>query len=249
MSKHMNAYDRLCLLSGNPLQRGHIKIHFPTIDEIVAMTYEAYNSMMVIFMTNMKDLYQGSGIPEELLNELNFLDVALRQEGEFQEIATRVVQTYFKQEVTDELFIGEAGLQIQGQPLTNELWDSIRFLILEANDLNAESEVEPAFTNEKAKEIWLKQKKAEEMRNKVKNKGGETFEDLLCDIISSVCSKSHSVTYLNVGALNVFQLKDHLGKLIEIEAYDLNMMFAAHGAEIKDNKHWSESKSDTNGGK
>lgn len=255
MNEHMTPYDRLCILNGSSLTRGGIEIHYPTINEIVAMSYEAYNSMMVIFMTDIKEFFKDSNIPEEELEDITFIDVVLRQESDFKEPAMLVLKTYFNQDFSESIFLNEdgemqaIGITIQGQPLTSELWESIRLLVLEMNDLNTASEVEPVFTHPKAKEIWEKQKKAEEARNKAKNGGGQTFEDVLCDIISAVCSKSHTITYSNVGDLNVYQLKDHLGKLIEIEAYDLNMMFAAHGAEIKDNKHWSESKSDTTGGK
>lgn len=255
MSEHMTSYDRLCILNGSPLTRGHIKLHYPNINQIVEMSYEAYNSMMVIFMQDIKEFFKNSGIPEEELTDVTFLDVMLRQESEFKQPAILVLETYFKETFSEKIFFDDdgnlltQGLIIQGQPLTSELWESIRQLILEMNDLKATSEVEPVFTNPKAKEIWEKQKKAEEARNKAKNGGTQTFEDVLGDIISSVCSKSHTITYSNVGDLNVYQLKDHLAKLIEIEAYDLNMMFAAHGAEIKDNKHWSESKPDTTGGK
>lgn len=246
---YMNAHDKLCLLSGNPLTRSHIKIYPPTINEVIEMSYETYNSMMVIFMTDTTEFYKDSGLPVEILSELTFIDLMLRQESEFREPAIRVLNTYFKEELTEATFLESQGIVIQGQPLTSETWEDIRFLVLEMNDLKTASEVEPVFTNAKAKEIWEKQRKAEEARNKANNVGTQTFEDVLSDIISSVCSKSHTITYLNVGDLNVYQLKDHLAKLIEIEAYDLNMMFAAHGAEIKDNKHWSESKSDTTGGK
>ena len=246
---YMNAHDRLCLLNGAPLRRGRIKIYPPTIDEIVEISYDAYNTMMVIFMTDTREFYKDSGLPIEVLSELTFLDLMLRQDSEFKDHAINVLNVYFKQEFTEDMFLESSGVLIQGQPLTSETWEDIRFLVMEMNDLKNTNEVEPVFTNAKAKEIWEKQRKAEEARNRAKNAGAQTFEDMLCEIISSVCSKSHTVTYSNVGDLNIYQLKDHLAKLIEIEAYNLNMMFAAHGAEIKDNKHWSEPSTDTTGGK
>lgn len=238
---YMTPQDKLCLLNGSPLKRGKIKLYPPTINDIVDIGYGAYNSMMVIFMTDTRELYRDSGLSVEVLSELTFIDLVLRQDNELKEAALNVLNTYFKQDLSDDMFLESSGIKIQGQPLDSERWEDIRFLVMEMNDLKTASEVEPVFTNAKAKEIWEKQKKAEEARNQAKNNGVQTFEDMLCGVISSVCSKSHTVTYENVGKLNIYQLKDHLSKLIEIEAYNLNMMFAAHGAEIKDNKHWTES--------
>lgn len=241
---YMTPQDKLCLLNGSPLKRGHLSIYPPTINELVEMTYESHSAMMVIFMTDIHDFYKDANIPAEELSELTFIDLMLRQESEFKEAAINALKTYFRQDFSNDILLDPYGVMIQGQPLTSERWEDIRFLIMEMNDLKTTSEVEPVFTNAKAKEIWMKQKKAEEARKKSASQGANSFEDMLCGLISSVCSKSNTVTYLNVGELNIHQLNDHLSKLIEIEAYDLNMMFAAHGAEIKDNKHWTESQSE-----
>jgi hypothetical protein len=215
-------------------------VRLPTVGELSQFEPGELNRITAIFLSSPEEIFEGQDISKEEVAEAVMPFIILQSDNELYGACIKMLETFFGETFDREKNLSEDYLLIDGRPLTRASWDAIRLMVSEINDWAVTKEVEPEFTSEKAREIWLKQQKAKEIRNKMNAKNADSFESVVYDMISAICSKSHSVNHQNVSGLNIVQLRDHLTKLIEIEVYELNMMFAAHGADIKDNEHWSQ---------
>lgn len=231
--------DRLRFLMGDKTEIDGFEIRLPTVSEIAELEPGMLNRVTAIFLSSPEEMFEGSHLTEEQLSEAVMIYIVLSSPNELYEAGIHLLRLFLGVDFEREKHFSEDYLLIDGRPLTRASWDAIRSLVTEINDWAVAKEVEPEFTNEKAREIWLKQQKMNEIRASLNKKNSDSFESVIYDMISAVCSKSHSVNHSNVSSLNIVQLKDHLTKLIEIEVYELNMMFAAHGADVKENDHWT----------
>lgn len=231
--------DRLRFLMGRPTEVDGFEVRLPTVGQISEMEPGLLNKITAIFLTTPEDLFEGQDVPQEMIDTAVMPYIVLLNENELTEGCVKLLDVFFGVMFDPEQNLSDDYLLIDGRPLTRKSWDAIRLLVSEINDWAVAKEVVPEFTSEKAKEIWEKQQKAKQLRAKMEKNNAESFESVVFDMVSAVCSKSHSVNHSNVSELNILQLRDHLTKLIEIEVYELNMMFAAHGADIKENEHWS----------
>lgn len=231
--------DRLRFLMGRPTEVDGFEVRLPSVGEISELQPGMLNRVTAIFLASPEDMFADSSLTKEQLDEAVMPYVVLSSPNELYEAGVYLLKLFFGVDFLREEHFSEDYLLIDGRPLTRASWDAIRSLITEINDWVAAKEVEPEFASEKAREIWLKQQKANAIRAKMNKKDADSFESVVYDMVSAVCSKSHSVNHSNVHRLNIVQLRDHITKLIEIEVYELNMMFAAHGADIKDNEHWT----------
>lgn len=232
--------DRLRFLIGKETVYDGFSIRLPTVEEISSLEEGELNRITAIFLSSPEEIFEGQDVSKEEIANAVMPFVILQGDNELYAACIKMLEVFFGEKFDREKNLSDDFLLIDGQPLTRASWDAIRLMISEINDWAVTKEVEPEFTSEKAKEIWMKQQKAKEIRNKLNAKNAESFESVVYDMISAICSKSHSVNHQNVSGLNIVQLRDHLTKLIEIEVYELNMMFAAHGADIKNNEHWSQ---------
>ncbi|TCI26771.1 hypothetical protein EVJ32_05180 [Exiguobacterium sp. SH5S4] len=232
--------DRLRFLMGKPTDYDGFMVRLPTVAELAQLEPGELNRITAIFLSSPEEIFEGQDVPEEEVASAVMPFIILQSNNELYGACIKMLETFFGTTFDRETSLSEDYLLIDGRPLTREAWDAIRTLVTEINDWAVAKEVEPEFTSDKAREIWMKQQKANAIRAKMNKKDAESFESVVYDMVSAICSKSHSVNHQNVSELNIVQLRDHLTKLIEIEVYELNMMFAAHGADIKDNEHWSQ---------
>lgn len=214
-------------------------ISLPSVGQIAELEPGMLNRITAIFLSSPEELFDGQDFPEEILKQAVMPFIVLRGDNDLYPACIKMLELFFGISFNPEENLSEDYLLIDGRPLLRDSWEAISLLITEINDWAVAKEVVPEFTSEKAKEIWEKQQKANKIRADMNKKNADSFESVVFDMVSAVCSKSHSVNHSNVAKLNIVQLRDHLTKLIEIEVYELNMMFAAHGADIKDNEHWT----------
>ena len=231
--------DRLRFLMGRPTEVDNFEVRLPTVGEISSLEPGMLNRITAIFLTDPEELFKGQNVEQELIDTAVMPYIVLLNHNELFEGCIHLLRLFFNVQFDPEVNMSDDYLLIEGRPLTRQSWDAIRSMISEINDWAVAKEVVPEFVNDKAREIWEKQQKMKKIRSNIEKKNADSFESVVYDMISAVCSKSHSVNHSNVSGLNIVQLRDHLTKLIEIEVYELNMMFAAHGADIKDNDHWT----------
>lgn len=231
--------DRLRFLMGKSTEIDGFEVRLPTVGEISSLEPGMLNRITAIFLTDPEELFKGQNVEQELIDTAVMPYIVLLNHNELFEGCIHLLRLFFNVQFDPKVNMSDDYLLIEGRPLTRKSWDAIRSMISEINDWAVAKEVVPEFVNDKAREIWEKQQKAKKIRAGMSKGDADSFESVVYDMISAVCSKSHSVNHNNVSELNIVQLRDHLTKLIEIEVYELNMMFAAHGADIKDNEHWT----------
>lgn len=130
-------------------------------------------------------------------------------------------------------------------PIDFEIFEALQYIVKKQNFIGRKEEEKkiPNPANEKARQILEKQRRGQEMINKVKGDNSEESEIEFGDLIASLAAKGNGLNILNIWNLNYYAFNDQLERLKMIEEYENGCQSILAGADSKkvNLKYWIRS--------
>lgn len=204
------------------------------IFEDLDIYYSYLNFIVVSIEDYLKSIKQEELISGFKQHGLTMLDICTNNEEEKQWLIDALSYFFVGEVYFDSGFILKS--PDQECLITRDNFPIIKNVIKEINGLKVDSKEEETYSNDKAREIAEKLKKAKEEISKNSKDGESTKLDC---ITSSVSARHPSLNLLNIWDLTVYQLYDQYNRLTLVDSFNIGSMhYANWGGEFKSS--WSK---------
>lgn len=234
-------YNKLELLSDEPLNFHGLKIYKLTLREISQLGLENYNrltSRLTMSILDIAKFFEQQRIGGAVPSPLAFLISSAKSDlTNFLEIHI-AFSTYLKKsiEILDDEIIVKNGLDNKDFILNENNFNEFQESILIINKMyDVEEEREIKSPNEELKQKFIKARlKLREAKRRQREKDSQKGDGItLPDIISALCTYGIGYTIFNVWDLTIYQLYEQFERLQAKEEYEHNYSALLAGADSK----------------
>ncbi len=227
----------LKLLRGKPILVDNIKVHPPTLDDIVDISVEKYHKYLNLLCIDEKTIQKLLNLDEKV-SMFEFVYFNCTKDIEYRQLIFEAFDFFLREkvEICDfGFYLGEIN---ENKIIHEEKFNEVTKIIKLQNCITEKEEEEkfkPA--NNKARQILEQMKKNQEELEKTKGKNSLDLHDL----ISIFSAYSDNTNILNVWDLSFYQFNDQFNRLKIMQDYNANLQILMHCDTSKnkiDLKHW-----------
>lgn len=239
--------DELKLLSGQPIKFYDIGyVHPFTIKDIEIIGGEEQFNLYLNTMLISKEALSNQNDSNELSDFTNFEIIFLLaiRDSEFRKIFLDALSFVFKEDITINdygIFVGDIS---RAKVINNDNYDEFAHIIKIQNCLEKQEkdDEEDNPSNDKAKELLEKRRKARQKINEIKNKDSDIDGEplTLSDLVSILAANGNGINIFNVWDLSFYAFNDQFNRMKMLEDYQINIQSLLAGANADDikMKHW-----------
>lgn len=237
----MADYNKLELLSSEPLDFHGLKIYKLTLKEISQLGLENYNrltSRLTMSILDIAKFFEQQRIGGAVPSPLSFIITSAKSDpANFLEIYIAFF-TYLKKsiEILDDQIVVKNGLGDKDFILDEKNFNEFQEAILIINKMyDVEEEREINSPNEELKQKFIKARlKLREAKRRQREKDSQKGDGItLPDIISALCTYGIGYTIFNVWDLTIYQLYEQFERLQAKDEYEHNYSALLAGADNK----------------
>lgn len=229
---------KLKLLAGLPIEvEDYGLIHPLKLREIIDYGYTNYLGKLNVIAVDKEQLMKE--VPEGL-NEFDLL-LTLGDKN-INNLLKESLSLFLKEEVhvyKEEQMIAVGSTKEDLRLINRKNYMDIRKILQLQNCMLSADDIEVSAKNDKAKEVAEKMKKAKEEVNRIKKKEDELNDTDFFDMLSSISSKSNSISKFDLMDLTIFQIYEEFRRLNHIDQYETGVLALLQGAKNVKLKHWS----------
>lgn len=237
----MANYNKLELLSNEPLDFHGLKIYKLTLRDISEIGLDNYNrltSRLTMSILDIAKFFEQQKIGGAVPSPLSFLISSARSDPTNFLETYIAFSTYLRKsiEISDDEIIVKEGLGDKDFILNEQNFNEFQEAILMINKMyDVEEEREINSPNEALKQKFIKARlKLREAKRRQREKDSQKGDGItLPDIVSALCSYGIGYTMFNVWDLTIYQLYEQFERIQAKEEYEHNYSALLAGADSK----------------